>query len=411
MSEAAATAPAPRRAAFAFIFVTVMLDMLALGLVVPVLPQLILQFEGGDTADAAHVVGILGALWATMQFLSMPVMGALSDQVGRRPVILVSNFGLALAYAMVAAAPSLVWLFVARAVNGICAASVSTANAYVADVTAPDKRAAAFGMLGAAFGAGFILGPAIGGLLGADDPRLPFWVAAGMSLANGLYGLFVLPESLPVDRRSRFSWRRANPVAAFGFLNRRPAIRGLATSRFLEGLAQVVLPTIFVLYATHRYGWDTRTIGLTLAGAGLGSVLVNAGLVRHAVRIFGERRALLIGLACGTAGFAIYGLAPEGWIFLLGLPIAALLAFSGASAQAILSRQVGPEEQGQLQGALAALIGVAGMIGPLTFTAVYAAALDGTLGFSLPGAPLLAAAGLLAAAWVIARRATRGIAT
>ncbi|MFZ4600953.1 MAG: TCR/Tet family MFS transporter [Caulobacterales bacterium] len=407
MTDAVAAAPPPRKAAFAFVFVTVLLDTMALGIVVPVLPTIVLGFVDNDTAQAAHVVGALGAFWATMQFVSMPFLGALSDQFGRRPVILISNFGMAAAYLIVATAPSLIWIFASRILSGIAAASVSTANAYIADVTPPDQRAARFGVLGAAFGAGFVLGPAIGGLLGAADPRLPYWAAAICSLVNATYGVFVLPESLAKENRRTFSWRRANPVGAFDFLRERPQIAGLAGARFLEGLAQVVLPSSFVLYASHRYGWDTATIGLTLGMVGVSSVLVNVFLVRRVVRALGERRALLTGLVCGALGFAVYGTAPTGALFWLGIPLQSCWAIGGAAAQSILTRQVEPNEQGQLQGALAAVMGVGGMIGPPLFTTIFAIGIAGGLGADLPGAPYYLGALFLVGAWTIARAATR----
>src|SRR5262245_47429817 len=219
---------APRKAAFAFVFVTILLDMLAIGMIIPVLPKLVESFLAGDTARASEIFGLFGTVWALMQFVFSPVQGALSDRFGRRPVILISNFGLGLDYIVMALAPSLSWLFVGRVISGITAASISTSYAYVADVTPADERAARFGLLGAAFGVGFVLGPALGGLAGAVDPRLPFWIAAGLSLANALYGLLVLPESLPPERRAPFAWRRANPVGALALLRSQSALIGLA---------------------------------------------------------------------------------------------------------------------------------------------------------------------------------------
>ncbi|MBU6372347.1 MAG: MFS transporter [Alphaproteobacteria bacterium] len=381
--------------------------MVALGMVVPVLPQVVLGFVNGDAAQAAHVVGALGAMWATMQFISMPIMGALSDRFGRRPVILLSNFGMALSYALVAIAPNLIWLAFARLISGAAAASVSTANAYIADVTPPEKRAARFGLLGAAFGAGFVLGPALGGLLGAQDPRLPYYAAAIFSFANGLYGVFVLPESLKPENRRAFAWSRANPVGTLKFFLSKPALGGIAAMRFLEGLAQVVLPSTFVLYAAHRYGWDTQQVGLTLATVGVASVVVNVLVVRRVVAAFGERRALLAGLAFGATGFCIYGLAWRGELFWVGIPFAALWAMAGAGVQAIATRKVAPSEQGELQGALAAVMGVSGMVGPLIFTSVFALGVEGKLGADLPGAPFLLASLLVACAWMIGLRVAR----
>ena len=228
------SAAAPRRAAVAFIFVTVVLDMLALGMIVPVLPKLVIQFLGGDTAHAARIYGLFGTVWALMQFVFAPLLGALSDRCGRRPIVLLSNFGMGLDYIVMALAPTLNWLFAGRVVSGITAASIPTAGAYIADVTPPEKRAAAFGLIGAAFGIGFVLGPALGGLLGAVNPRLPFWVAGGLSLANAMYGLFVLPESLPVERRAGFAWQRANPVGALNLLRSHPELFGLAAANLLS---------------------------------------------------------------------------------------------------------------------------------------------------------------------------------
>src|SRR5512135_3240964 len=316
--------PGARRAALAFIFITVVLDMLALGMVIPVLPRLIEDFLGGNTAHAARIYGVFGTVWALMQFFSMPVAGALSDRFGRRPVVLASNFGLASDYVLMALAPNLGWLFLGRVISGITAASVSTGMAYVADVTPPEKRSAAFGALGVAFGVGFVLGPALGGLLGNVNPRLPFWAAAAFSLANALYGLFILPESLPADRRRAFEWRRANPLGSLRLLRSHPELSGLAVVVFLSNLAHAALPSTFVLYAGYRYGWSARDVGLALAAIGVCMAVVQGTLIGPAVRRLGERRVLLTGLACGAIGFFAYGLAPTGLLFLAAVPIVAL---------------------------------------------------------------------------------------
>ncbi len=242
----------PRRAAFAFIFVTVLLDMLALGMVMPVLPKLVEGFVGGDTERASRIFGVFGTAWALMQFLFSPAQGSLSDRFGRRPVVLLSNFGLGLDYILMALAPTLGWLFAGRVISGITAASISTSFAYIADITPAEKRSARFGLLGAAFGLGFVVGPALGGMLGAWGPRLPFWTAATLSLLNGLYGLFILPESLPRDRRTPFNWRRANPVGSLTLLRSHPRLFGLAGANFLAYVAHNALPTTFVLYAGYR---------------------------------------------------------------------------------------------------------------------------------------------------------------
>jgi DHA1 family tetracycline resistance protein-like MFS transporter len=403
MSEAA---PA-RRAAVAFIFVTVALDMLALGVIVPVLPKLVLQFEAGDTAAAARIYGLFGTAWALMQFVFSPLLGALSDRFGRRPVILVSLFGLGLDYVLMALAPSLGWLFVGRVISGITAATFATAGAYIADVAPPDRRAAGFGLLGAAFGLGFVLGPALGGLAGSLHPRLPFWIAAGLTLTNAAYGLFVLPESLPPGRRARFAWRRASPVGSLRLLRSHRELLGLAGVVFLSAIAHDALPSTTVLYTHHRYGWEDRAVGLLLAGVGVSSALVSAVLVGPVVARHGERRTLLAGMALGALGFALYGLAPTGALFLLGVVPQALWGLRGPAMQGLMTRRVGPSEQGQLQGAQASLIGIAGLIGPGLFTQTFAACIAPDALVPLAGAPYLLAAALLCAALALAWRSTR----
>ena len=394
------------RAAFVFIFITLVLDVLALGVVIPVLPKLIETFLSGDTAAAARLVGLFSFAWALMQFLFSPLLGALSDRFGRRPVILISCFGLGLDYLLMALAPNLWWLFVGRVLSGITAASFSTAGAYVADVTAPEKRAASFGMLGAAWGIGFVIGPALGGVLGGIDTRLPFWVAGALTLLNALYGLFVLPESLPAEKRGKFSWARANPLGSLKLLRSHPELFGLASVNILYLLAHYVLPSTFVLYVSYRYGWSETVTGLTLAIVGVCNVIVQAVLVRRVVPAIGERRAMLTGLTFGIAGFVIYALAPVGWGFWLGIPVFALMGFFGPAAQSLMSQHVTPQEQGQLQGANSSLLGLTGMIGPVLFTQTFAAAISPGAGWHFPGAPFLLAAVLLLVAMAIAWRVT-----
>jgi DHA1 family tetracycline resistance protein-like MFS transporter len=395
-----------RRAALAFIFITIVLDILALGLIIPVLPKLIEGFLGGDTAGAAKIYGVFGTVWALMQFLAMPVAGALSDRFGRRPVVLASNFGLGLDYILMALAPNLAWLFVGRVISGITAASISTGMAYIADVTPPEKRSGAFGMVGVAFGLGFIFGPALGGLLGSIDPRLPFWAAAALSLANAMYGLFVLPESLPPDRRRAFEWKRANPLGSLRLLRSHPELSGLAGVVFLSNLAHAALPATFVLYAGYRYGWDERAVGFTLALIGVCSAIVQGGLVQPVVRRFGERSVLIFGLAAGAVGFAMYGLAPSGLAFLAAVPVVALWGLASPAAQSIMTRHVGASEQGQLQGANGSIMGIATMIGPTLFATTFAYFIGEGARLHLPGAAFLVAAVLLAGGALLAARVT-----
>jgi DHA1 family tetracycline resistance protein-like MFS transporter len=403
-ARAALDAPPVRNAAVAFIFVTILLDMFALGLIMPILPKLVESFVDNDTASAARIFGLFGTAWAAMQFIFSPILGGLSDRFGRRPVVLLSNLGLALDYVLMALAPSLIWLFIGRVISGITSASVSTAFAYIADMTPPERRAAVFGKVGAAFGAGFIVGPAIGGLLGHADPRLPFWVAAGLSFANTLYGLLILPESLPPERRSPFRWKSANPLGALKLLRTDRVLAGLSIANFVAQLAHVVLPSTFVLYATYRYGWNTRTVGLTLALVGVCAMVVQGAGIGPIVRRIGERRALLLGLGCGALGFLIFGAAPTGPLFWLGIPVMALWGLAGAATQALMTQLVAGDQQGQLQGATTSVQSVSQLVGPFLFTLIFAYFIGAQAPLQLPGAPFLLASALLVLALVIAAR-------
>jgi len=400
------TVPAPRRAAILFILITVLLDMLSFGIVIPVLPKLVEEFLSGDTAKAAVIYGLMGTAWALMQFICAPIQGALSDRFGRRPVVLLSNLGLGLDYLVMALAPNVVWLIIGRTISGIASSSFSTAGAYIADVTPVEERAAAYGKIGMVFGLGFVVGPALGGWLGSFDPRLPFWGAAALSLLNAGYGFFVLPESLPPQSRMAFGWRRANPVGSLVLLRSHHELFGLAAVAFLGYLAHAVLPSTSVLYMGYRYGWGTAAVGLMMAGVGVAAMIVQGGLIRPITSRFGERATLLAGSLSGGAGFFIYGVAPEGWIFCLGIPIMAFWGLSGPATQALMSRRVRLSEQGQLQGAIASINGVAGLLGPTLFTEVFAYFIGPGAGGHLPGAPFLLASLLLISAGAIAWRTT-----
>jgi len=405
----AAPASKSAQAAFIFIFITILLDFLAFGIIAPVLPNLIIQFEGGNIARAASVTGYFAFAWAAMQFIFSPILGAWSDRFGRRPVILISCAGLGLDFIFMALAPTLGWLFVGRLISGITTSNIATAFAYITDVTPPEKRARQFGLLSAAFGLGFIIGPAVGGVLGNVHLRLPFWIAAGLSLTNAIYGFFILPESLPLQRRAKSAWHMANPLGSLNLLRSHPELGGLALVTTLYYLAHQVLPSIFVLYADYRYGWSERTIGLSLAAVGVAVSLASGALVGPFVKRFGERHSLLSGLIFGVLAFLAFGLAVRGWMIFAAIPLIGLWGIAGPAMQSLMSQRVDPTSQGKLQGAINSLRALAGMIGPLLFTQVFAMAISPRVSVHVPGAPYFVAAILMLAsatvAYVVARPA------
>jgi DHA1 family tetracycline resistance protein-like MFS transporter len=387
--------PPGRRAAASFIFLTITLDMLALGMIAPVLPRLIASFMHGNVSSSARMLGLFSTVFAIMNFFFSPVLGSLSDRFGRRPIVLLSNFGLGLDYLLMAWAPALGWLFVGRIISGVTASSVPTGMAYMTDVTPPEKRAGVFGLLGAAFGVGFVLGPALGGILGSVNPRLPFWVAGALSLLNGLYGIFVLPESLPLEHRSQFSWKNANPVGSLRLLKNNRVLLGLAAVLVLGYLAQQSLMNVYVLYCDYRFHWSDRSVGLSLGLVALFSGFYGAGLVKPLVKRIGERSALTFGLIGGAIGYIMFGLSHTGLLLLLGIPILNLMSVGWPSAQSIMSRECKPNEQGQMQGAVQSLRGLAGIFGPVMFTWVFSQTYGPTALLHLPGAAFFLASALL----------------
>ncbi len=396
----------PRRAAALFIFFTVALDMLALGMIAPILPRLIESMLHGSaanpTARASELLGIFATVFAAMQFVLSPIIGSLSDRWGRRPVVLLSNFGTAFDYVLMAWAPTVGWLFLGRIVSGLTTSSVPTAQAYIADVTPPEKRAQSFGLLSAAFAIGLVVGPAIGGLLGTISPRLPFWAAAGLSLLNGVYGAFVLPESLKRENRSPFSWARANPVGSVRMLSRSPLLLGLAALLLLAYIAQQSLMNVYVLYADYRYGWTDRTVGLSLGAVGLFSGIYGGLLVRRVIAAVGERGTIIAGLVLGMAGFAMFGLSRTGTLFWLAIPFMNGIGLVWPASQSIMSRSAAANEQGQLQGAIHSLRGISGLVGPGMFTWVFARSIGAGALIHLPGSPFFLASSLLGVALVTA---------
>lgn len=396
-----------RQASLGFIFVTLFLDIMGIGLIVPVLPKLIEHFAGGEAA-AARTFGLMVALYAAMQFLFAPVLGSLSDKYGRRAVILISLTGSGIDNLLLAFAPSLSWLFIGRLIAGLTAANITAVTAYIADISPPEKRAQNFGVVGMAFGLGFIAGPLLGGLLGNIGLRLPFLVVAGITLINALYGFFVLPESLKSENRREFSWVQANPIGSLTGLGRYPLVLGLAGITVLSGLAQNAVQSIWVLYTSHRFGWDAGDVGISLAVVGLSAAIVQGGLTGRIVPKIGERHAIVYGLGISFIANTLYGLANQGWMMYV-IPFLGALGFiAGPSTQALISKTVKPNEQGSTQGAITSLLSLTGVIGPLIATSVFSYFIGENAPIELPGASFFLGAlfllfAMLLAQWLFAR--------
>ncbi|PSJ59138.1 TCR/Tet family MFS transporter [Kumtagia ephedrae] len=397
-----------RQATLAFIFVTAVLDIVAMGIVIPVLPPLIEEFAGSN-AQAGWINGVFVALWAGVQFVCSPIVGSISDRYGRRPVILLSAAGLSADYVLMALAPDLWWLAVGRIVAGLTSSSFTTVFAYMADITPPEGRARAYGLIGAAFSGGFVLGPVLGGFLGEISPRAPFWFAAAMSGIAFLYGLFVLPESLAPEKRMAFSWKRANPFGALQLLRSHTELFGLASVNFLLHFSHHVFSAVFVLYAGDRYGWGPWQVGLVLAFVGALDMAVQGLLVGPLVKRLGDRKVMVMGLVGGGIGLACMGLAPTGWLFAAAMVPNAFWGLAMPTLQSLMTRLVSESEQGQLQGATMSLGSIAGVASPLFFGAVYAATVQPVSFEPMPGLSFLIAAAVLllggALGWRVARRA------
>lgn len=361
------TAPQPnqRQAGIIFIFITLILDVLGIGLIIPVLPELIKEFIGGDSSEAARYFGMIASVYALAQFVFAPILGALSDRVGRRPVLLLALLGFFIDYLILGFAPNLFWLFIGRVLAGIMGATITTANAYIADISTPETRAQNFGLVGAAFGIGFIIGPTLGGVLGAWHIRAPFFVAAFLVLLNLLYGYFVLPESLPKEKRRAFDWRKANPIGAIANLRKYPLVVNLAVAFVLVSLAQRGLETVWVLYTGERFGWGELNNGLTLGLVGIMSALVQGYLIRKIIPALGEKRAIVTGLSISTLSFIAFGLAGQGWLMLIVIIFFAFGGISGPAIQGLVAGVVDPREQGAVQGSLASLVSASSILAPL----------------------------------------------
>jgi DHA1 family tetracycline resistance protein-like MFS transporter len=394
----------PKKAGLGFIVVTLFLDILGIGLIAPVLPRLLELFVGHDATAASRTFGLLSASFALMQFIFSPILGSLSDRVGRRPVLLISLVGSGLNYLLLAFAPTLAWFFLARIVAGITAASIGTAGAYIADVSPPEKRAQNFGLIGMSFGLGFVAGPTIAAIAGQYDVRLPFYLAAGLSLVNAVYGFFVLPESLAPDHRRPFSWARANPIGTLNSLRKYSAVYGLSVAVFFIMLAQRGLESVWVLYTEHRYQWTIRQTGLSLAMVGLSAAIVQGGLVRRVIPALGERRSIIVGALIGSVSFMLYGLANQGWMLYAILPLGALGGISGPAAQGLMSKAVPASEQGMLQGGLSSMQSVTNVIGPLLSTWLFGLFIGPSAPAAVPGISFFVGAGLMLVGLALAAR-------
>lgn len=389
-----------RKPALRFVFFVVLIDLLGIGLLIPVGPKLVTQLSGGSEAEAAPLVGWLGATFSIMAFLCAPLLGALSDRVGRRPVLLFSMLGSGLDYFAMALAPSLSVLWITRALNGITGASVTTASAYIADVTPPEKRAAGFAVFGAAASLGFVLGPLLGGILGDVDIRLPFWVAGGLALLNAAYGMFVLPESLPPERRNTHPI--GSPFAALRVLAQFPIARSLAGVLFLLNLAQFALHATWALYTEHRYGWQPKDIGWSMFAVGVGGALVQGGLARRLVPRMGEARALQAGLLLAVLAYVGYASASAGWMIYVAIGIAALGGIAMPAAQSLITKTIRPDQQGLVQGALTSAQSLANIIGYPLGAYVFAWSIGTAAGEVPAGTVYFVSAGLAALALVSA---------
>jgi DHA1 family tetracycline resistance protein-like MFS transporter len=370
-----------------FIFITILVDVIGLGIIIPVVPKLIEDLTGEGLSQASKYGGWLVFSFAAMQFFFSPIMGGLSDRFGRRPILLFSLLGLGVDYVFHAFAPTLFWLFVGRLIAGIFGASFTTATAYIADISSPEKRAQNFGLIGAAFGLGFIIGPVIGGLAGAEfGPRAPFLVAAGLSLLNVIYGFFVLPESLPVEKRRAFDWQRANPIGSLKQLKKYPVVSGLVVSLVLIYLSAHAVQSNWAYYTMFKFGWDEAMVGYSLAMVGLMVAIVQGGLIRVAIPKLGASRAVYIGIAFNAIGLICFGMASMGWMMFVFLVPYCLGGISGPALQGIISAQVPADEQGELQGALTSLASLTSIVGPVMMNSIFAYFSSDEAPIYLPGA-------------------------
>lgn len=390
-----------------FILITILIDCIGFGIIIPIMPELIQQLTGGDISEASRYGGWLLVAYSIMQFLFSPVLGSLSDQMGRRPILLISLFGMGVDYIFLAFAPSIGWLFLGRIFAGISGASITTASAYIADVSPPEKRAQNFGLIGAAFGLGFIIGPVIGGVFAQYGIRVPFMIAAGLSLINWLYGYFILPESLKLENRRKFDWKRANPIGALKQIRKYPSLLGLLIALLILYLAAQSTQSIWSYYTIEKFNWNAAWVGYSLGFVGLTVAIVQGGLIRIIIPKFGNKRSIQMGLILYVLGFVMFSLASKGWMMFAFMIPYALAGVTGPAIQGIISKEIPPNEQGELQGIMTALMSIASIFGPLLMTNLffYFTAKDTPVHF--PGAPFMMAALLTCLAIVICNRSLK----
>ena len=393
-----------RNPAIGFIFITLLIDVMGIGLIIPILPTLIRGFTGGDLSTASQYAGWLMASYAIMQFFFSPVLGGLSDQFGRRPIILASLFGFSIDYLILANAPNIMWLFIGRLLAGITGASFTTAQAYIADISKAEDRAKNFGMVGAAFGLGFIIGPAVGGYLGSYGVRVPFYASAVLTLLNGLYGYFVLPESLSKENRRPFDWRRANPLGSLKNITKYPLIAGLVGGFFCLQLAGQAHPSTWSYFTMKVFGWSPKEVGYSLAFVGLIVAIVQGGLNRLIIPKIGEIKAISYGLILYAIGFFLFSYASKSWMMYVFMVPFGLGGIAGPALQSLITQQVGPDEQGELQGGLTSLQSVTTILGPLLSSNLFAYFTSTSASIYFPGAAFFMAGALVVVGWFVVMR-------
>jgi MFS transporter, DHA1 family, tetracycline resistance protein len=398
-----------QNSALTFIFITMLIDVTGLGIIIPVMPKLIMELSGESLSSAARYGGWMIFAYASMQFIFSPILGGLSDQYGRRPVLLFSLLGFGIDYILLGFAPTLAWLFVGRIIAGITGASFTTAGAYIADVSPPEKRAQNFGLIGAAFGLGFIMGPVLGGFLGEYGARVPFFVSAGLTLVNWLYGYFVLPESLLPENRRPFEWSRSNPINSLLNLRRYPIVLGLVFPNVLIMIAGFATQSTWTFYCMDKFGWTEKMVGLSLGFVGVMAALVQGGLTRAIIPKLGNYRSISVGLILYCIGFVLYALANQGWMMFAVTALASLGGIAMPALQGVMSNQVPMNEQGELRGALTSVMSLTSVVGPLIMTQLFGYFTSTAAPIQLPAAPFWLASVLIFFSWLLIVNSLRGL--